>query len=160
MCYSHLLIVFLAYCRLSSSQLVESSFRSAGIVSDVLDRAPSDLLEVKYENSSANLGNELTPTQVLSSPTVSWPVYNHTAIYTLIMIDPDVPSRVNRSVKMKVWLVGNIEGNNIATGETIAEYLSPAPSNGTWHHRYVFLAYQQPNRIDYSLEPRSSNRWG
>lgn len=160
--YNRLLILCLAHCHLSSCQeSVESSFRSAGIVSDVVDRAPSDFLEVNFGNATVSLGNELTPTQVINAPTVSWPVYNHTAIYTLIMIDPDVPSRGNRSMgESKVWLVGNIQRNNVATGETIVEYISPAPSNGSWHHRYVFLAYLQPNRIDYSLEPIISNRWG
>lgn len=42
------IVLFLIYLQSQGtvSQLVEASFRSAGIVSDVIDRAPSDLLEV------------------------------------------------------------------------------------------------------------------
>lgn len=43
------LIVVLVFCNVGfiSSQQVEAAFRSSGIVKDVLDRAPSDLLQVR-----------------------------------------------------------------------------------------------------------------
>lgn len=119
--------------------------------------------QVTYPNATAvDLANELTPTQVRYEPTtVAWTVAGNTSstYYTLLMVDPDVPSRSNRSMaEIKHWLVGNILGNQITTGEVIAPYLGAAPEQGTFHHRYVFLLYQQPNRIDYSAEPRTPDR--
>lgn len=119
-------------------------------------------MQVNYLNGTADLGNELSPTQVRNEPTVSWPVIKNTsaALYTIIMTDPDAPSRSNRSLAdVKHWIVGNILGNDVLTGQTIAEYIGAAPPSGSGHHRYVFLVYEQAVRIDYSMEPRSSNRW-
>lgn len=107
-----------------------------------------------------SLGNELTPTQVRNQPLVYWPVRNDTrsTYYTLIMVDPDAYSRMNPTQReVKHWLVGNILGNDISTGETIAEYLGSAPPNGSDYHRYVFLLYQQQSPVIYTREPRSSN---
>lgn len=72
------------------------------------------------------------------------------------MIDPDAPSRRDPNIsEVKHWLVGNILGNDVRTGEVIAEYLGSKPPQDTEYHRYVFLVYQQPGIIDYSREPRS-----
>lgn len=90
-------------------------------------------MQVNYLNGTADLGNELSPTQVRNEPTVSWPVMSNTsaALYTIIMTDPDAPSRSNRSLAdVKHWIVGNILGNDVSTGETIAEYIGAAPHLG------------------------------
>lgn len=114
-----------------------------------------------YENATVNMGFELTPTQVWNRPNVSWPVYANSSgtYYTLIMTDPDAPSRADPSLgEVKHWIVGNIRGNDITTGQTIADYIGSAPPIMTGHHRYVFLAYLQPALINYSQERYSSNR--
>ena len=50
-------------------------------------------LKVTWENGAkAAFGNELTPTQVKNRPTVHWDA-DPNAFYTLIMTDPDAPSR-------------------------------------------------------------------
>lgn len=81
-----------------------------------------------------------------------WPVEsNLTTYYTLMMVDPDVPllSEINH------WLVGNIVGNDLATGETIAEYTGPMPPIGTGIHRYVFMTFKQTTgKLDFGKEKR------
>lgn len=63
------------------------------IVPDVISVAPRRIARVTYCSGAwANLGKELTPTQVKDMPTVKWSV-DPSALYTLVFIDPDAPSR-------------------------------------------------------------------
>ncbi|XP_015514199.1 protein D2-like [Neodiprion virginianus] len=121
---------------------VASEFQSANITSDILKgHGPTDLIEVKYGNNVVNLGNELTPTQVKQIPEIH---YKHEGgvLYTLVMTDPDVPTRgYNR--EFNHWLVGNIPEESVEKGEVLAEYVGSGPPQGSGLHRYVFLVYRQ-----------------
>ncbi|CAG2107976.1 unnamed protein product, partial [Medioppia subpectinata] len=99
-------------------------------------------------NISVNLGNKLTPTQVKSQPRVEWPVVPG-SLYTLTMLDLDVPSRANpahRSVKH--WMVINIPDANITDGYILDTFLESLPPRGSGLHRYVTLIYRQSHRIE------------
>lgn len=143
---------------------VVSSFRHAGIVPEVIDRAPMSYVSVKYNMmAQVGLGNELTPTQVRYQPEVLWPVFGNTSatLYTLMMVDPDVPTpTVGSKGTIVHWLVGNVKGNDIMTGWSVADYIGAGPPLGSWYHRYIFLVFQQPTDrlIDFSGEPRSTSR--
>ena len=51
-------------------------------------------------------------------PYVTWPIESN-SYYSLIMTDPDAPTRYNATSRENHhWLVVNIPGNNIALGET------------------------------------------
>ena len=63
-----------------------------------------------------NLGNILTPTLVQHQPEVSWEA-DKGSFYTLIMTDPDAPSRKDPKFReWHHWLVVNIPGNNVLEG--------------------------------------------
>lgn len=65
---------------------------------------------------SANLGNELTPTQVKDKPTLSWEAEDG-AYYTLLLVDPDAPSRTDpKNREFRHWLVMNIPGTMVDQG--------------------------------------------
>lgn len=50
-------------------------------------------MKVSYPNEViVKLGEELTPTQVKKTPWVTWEAEKD-AFYTLMMVDPDAPSR-------------------------------------------------------------------
>ncbi|TKR64175.1 hypothetical protein L596_024755 [Steinernema carpocapsae] len=69
----------------------------------------------------ANLGNELTPRQVQNAPQVTWEA-KEGALYTLAMIDPDVPSRAYPNLSQGLhWLIVNIPGDDIGKGDVFAE---------------------------------------
>ncbi len=54
--------------------------------------------------------------------------------------DPDAPSREDPKFgEWRHWLVVNIPGNNIASGEVQAEYVGAGPPKGTGLHRYIIL---------------------
>lgn len=64
--------------------------------------------------------------------------------YTLLMIDPDVPSRNAPLMRNFVhWMVVNIPGLDISKGSTRAEYVMPQPPPGTGFHRYIFFVFNQ-----------------
>lgn len=117
-------------------------------------------LQVKYScRLWARHGHELTPTQVKKEPVyVGWDLFKPGTYYTLVMVDPDAPSRQNPELREILhWLVGNIRGNDIANGKTIAQYIGAAPPEGTGLHRYVQLVFIQPSHIKFD-EPFIHNR--
>ncbi|XP_013193309.2 protein D3 isoform X2 [Amyelois transitella] len=136
---------------------VAQSFASHGVVPDVVPVAPAALAEVKYPSGvQAQEGNELTPTQVKNQPTVSW-FADPNSYYTLAMTDPDAPSRAEPTFReWHHWLVGNIPGDNVAAGDTLSAYVGSGPPQGTGLHRYVFLVYKQPSKLNFD-EPRLTN---
>ncbi|KAJ9580128.1 hypothetical protein L9F63_004201, partial [Diploptera punctata] len=136
---------------------VKAKMEANEIIPDVIDVAPTEVLQVKYGSLKVNMGNELTPTQVKDIPEVTWKVEDG-AYYLLCMTDPDAPSRDNPIRReFRHWLVGNIPGNKLNEGETLTEYVGSGPPKDTGLHRYIFLLYKQPGKITYD-EPRISNR--
>ncbi|KAI4492287.1 hypothetical protein M0802_009868 [Mischocyttarus mexicanus] len=137
---------------------VASEFKTAKIQPDILQSVPTEKIEVKYGKNVVDLGTELTPTQTQEIPEIH---YKHDGgvLYTLIMTDPDIPTRgYNR--EFRHWIVGNIPEENVAKGEIIAEYVGPAPPKDTGKHRYVFLLYKQNQGAITFDERRLSNRDG
>ena len=151
------------------------------IVPDVLDELPKETLEVSIERFIAwivncfplfctelkvkyspelqvNNGNILTPAQVKDAPsTISWPAQDG-SLYTLLMVDPDAPSRrIPFLREINHWLVVNIKGNDISSGNTILPYRGSGPPILTGLHRYIFLIFKQESRLPIPLDV---NRWG
>lgn len=118
---------------------------------DIIDFAPNEKIVIKYLESGVqvNLGNELKPRQVKDEPRVMPWTPNCYPLYTLALIDPDAPSRADPEyAQILHWLVVNIPGYRVSRGTTMAEYIGSAAPNGTGLHRYIFLIYKQPGRIN------------
>ncbi|KAK6101136.1 Phosphatidylethanolamine-binding family protein [Brugia pahangi] len=127
---------------------VEEAFKKYQVVPDVISMVPTKLINVDYSGGAkVNLGNELTPTQVKDEPKVSWDA-EAKSLYTLVMTDPDAPSRQNPKFReWHHWLVVNIPGQDVSKGDVFSEYIGSGPPKGTGLHRYVFLVYKQPEKI-------------
>uniref|UniRef100_A0A023EJM6 Putative secreted protein n=1 Tax=Aedes albopictus TaxID=7160 RepID=A0A023EJM6_AEDAL len=154
-----LTVITLSFGQQDPAVAVRKSFTENEIVPDVIKRAPGVLVKVTYPSGAeVNLGNELTPTQVKDEPTVSWKA-DPDALYTLVMTDPDAPTRATPKMReWKHWVVINVPGSDVAAGETVAEYIGSAPPENSGLHRYVFLVYKQSRgRMRWS-EPKLSNR--
>lgn len=133
----------------------EKSFQRFNLVPNVWSKAPLTPLGVTY-HSELDYGNKLTPTEVKSIPTIVWDAQPED-FYTLIFTDPDAPSRENPERRENLhWLVVNIPGNQLEKGETIVEYIGSGPPKGSGSHRYVYLIFKQPNRIECDF-PKISN---
>ncbi|XP_034112387.1 protein D2 [Drosophila albomicans] len=140
------------------SDSVEDVFKAHNVVPDVIPVAPNQLLKVTYNNGLvAENGVELTPTQVKDQPLVEWSA-DPNDFYTLVMTDPDAPSRADPKFReFKHWVLVNIAGNDVSTGEALAEYIGSGPPKDTGLHRYVFLLYKQPGKLQFD-GARVSNR--
>ncbi|KAJ8983331.1 hypothetical protein NQ317_010870 [Molorchus minor] len=136
------------------------SMEKHGVVRDVIDIEPEQILEVSYANGvKVNLGNVLTPTQVKDPPTLKWDSEGG-GFYTLCMTDPDAPSRKEPKFReWHHWLIVNIPGSNVDQGEVLSEYVGSGPPPDTGLHRYVFLVYKQPGKLNCD-EERLTNRSG
>lgn len=126
-----------------------------GIIPDVISKAPEESLEITYAGGEkVNFGEELTPTQVKDAPSVRWNA-SQDVYYTLAMVDPDAPSRETPTFReVNHWLIGNILGSNLESGDVITEYLGSGPPKGTGLHRYAFMVYKQPRKLTFD-EPRT-----
>lgn len=129
----------------------------AGIIPDVIDTPPKNTITIVYlGDKSVNLGNELTPADVKEAPSVNWEA-DSSAYYTLAMVDPDAPSRAQPKFReVNHWLVVNIQGNDLNSGDVITGYLGSGPPKGTGLHRYVFLIYKQGGKVNFD-EPKTSS---
>ncbi|KAH8343864.1 hypothetical protein KR084_000561 [Drosophila pseudotakahashii] len=148
-------------------------FSKHKIVPDILKTCPTNLLKVslsiKYLPSRmshlvssqvtygggqvVDMGGELTPTQVKDQPSVEWDA-DPNALYTLVLTDPDAPSRKDPKFReWHHWLVVNIPGNQIENGTVLTAYVGSGPPQGTGLHRYVFLVYKQSQKLTCS-EPK------
>ncbi|ALC47240.1 Pebp1 [Drosophila busckii] len=121
---------------------------TSGIIPDIIDEKPKARATVSYPSGvQAELGNELTPTQVKDQPTVSWEA-EAGALYTLMLVDPDAPSRADPKMREVLhWAVINIPGNKVSEGQVLAEFVGSGPGEGTGLHRYVFLVFKQNGKI-------------
>ncbi|XP_043653523.1 protein D2 [Drosophila teissieri] len=149
-----LVLLALVGCLLAAQAgSVEEVFRSHQVVPDVIPEPPNQLLKVMYSNNLvAKDGVELTPTQVKDQPVVDWDAQPG-EFYTLIMTDPDAPSRAEPKFReFKHWILANIHGNDLESGDAIAEYIGSGPPQGTGLHRYVFLLYKQSGKLEFDEE--------
>ncbi|XP_050544048.1 protein D3-like isoform X2 [Daktulosphaira vitifoliae] len=142
----------------STNAYLAEIFQSNKIVPDVLTNAPKNKTEVTYTSGvKADLGNELTPTQVKDSPKVEWDASPDT-FFTLCLVDPDAPSRKEPTNREFLhWLVTNIPGSDINKGDVLAEYVGSAPPPSTGLHRYVFLVYKQPSKLKFDETSITNN---
>lgn len=64
------------------------------------------------------------------------------------MVDPDAPSRKDPKFRSwRHWLVVNIPGNDVRSGEVKTKYMGSAPPHGSGLHRYIFLLFKQESNI-------------
>ena len=81
-------------------------------------------------------GNKIMPSILASAPTVLFEPRKSYEYYSLILIDPDVPSRTDpRHREFAHWVIVNIPGNDISSGKTVLPYVGPTPLFNTGIHR-------------------------
>ncbi|XP_072154831.1 putative odorant-binding protein A5 isoform X3 [Bemisia tabaci] len=103
-----------------------------GIMPDVLNETPKHLVEVVYgEYYKIYFGNKVNPDFCSAPPKMTWPA-DPKKFYTLLMVDPDQPSRLTPTDReFLLWLLVNIPGQKRLLGHTCAEYRPPEPDPGT-----------------------------
>lgn len=118
---------------------------------EVFDEVPPEKADVTFGDKCLNeIGQILSPTEVQNPPTMRWTA-EEDQFYSILMTDPDAPSR--KEPKFKEWYhwgVINIPGNDISKGEEIAAYVGAGPPKETGKHRYVFLIFKQAGKINFT----------
>ena len=119
-------------------------------LTDGLPLKPPVYLKIKYSGDKfVYKGTLLTPSIVASPPEINCKEYMHAdKHYTLVLTDPDAPSRHEPLYREFVhWVVVNIPGShstNITShGTVILNYLPAAPPYHSGPHRYIFLLFEQ-----------------
>lgn len=131
--------------------------------------ASSVNLQIKYiqegkQDQFAVDGNILTPRDVAKAPNVTWEPnkIDPSSYYSLIMTDPDAPSRSEPIYREFIhWVVVNIpgsitsNGDITSSGETIIPYVGSGPPCNSGLHRYVFLLYDQAMSCEGTRKPNN-----
>ncbi|XP_046443939.1 OV-16 antigen-like [Daphnia pulex] len=129
-------------------QMMTDDLRRHGVLGQIVDAVPPYIVNVDYaDHACVHMGNQLVPRQTQLQPQqVNFPTNGSGGLFTLMAIDPDVPSR-NNSIYSEFlqWLVVNIPDEDIERGDVLAEYLGPLPSHKGGQHRFIFLAHKQPD---------------
>ncbi|XP_024913698.1 large ribosomal subunit protein mL38 isoform X2 [Cynoglossus semilaevis] len=131
-----------------------------GVFRDLFPRAffaPQVPLRVSYNQDSSvqvHYGNKMTPTEAASAPQISFDA-EEGSLWTLLLTCPDEHLLDNESEYVH-WLVGNIPGGAVQSGEELCPYLQPFPAKGTGFHRYIYVLFKQELRINFQDEVRSS----
>lgn len=124
-----------------------SPWTESKVVPDVLTSAPPAQLKVAWGAVKCSF-NTCTPTQMQDEPTIDFE-FEKGAFYTVIMTDPDAPSRAEPTFGQWLhWLRVNVTADS--AGEVLAKYVGCGAPKGTGLHRYVFLVYKQSGECDAS----------
>lgn len=122
----------------------------------LIDCIPQALTVVFENGASLQFGKKnITPTETINPPVeIDWNA-DPGALYTLIVLDPDAPSRKNNYMSNIVfWEIVNIPGKNVAAGDTLIEYIGVAPPENYGPNRYFYFVFRQSELRDVSNEKR------
>ncbi|XP_056378317.1 39S ribosomal protein L38, mitochondrial [Hyla sarda] len=131
-----------------------------GVYKDLFGEAtfvPRVTLRIHYNSAEDTVmpvyyGNVVTPTEAAAAPGVSFEA-EEGSLWTLLLTNPDGHLRDTDSEYVH-WLVGNIPGNQVFSGEELCHYFPAFPAKGTGHHRYIFILFKQEERLDFKDELR------
>lgn len=136
--------ILVIFVKKSVTDEVDEKFRSSKIVDDLLPKSPGSVLDVEFDCGFIKLGNVFTPLQVRNRPKVTWKSAKEDEFYSLIMTDVE-----GKGIEWIHWHVGNIQGNNVDKADVLTAFFPSAPPKNTGEHRYVFLLFKQPAKIDF-----------
>ncbi|KAJ3540770.1 hypothetical protein NMY22_g4156 [Coprinellus aureogranulatus] len=145
-----------------------SSLKDSGVIPDVipefLNPQLSEFFKVVYPSKTLDQpGAKLSKDETQQEPDIYLVANNEGEAaaeqsYTLVMTDPDAPSRADP--KFGQWRHWVIPGLKIPHGDagvalqktrpSLTPYFGPAPPPGTGLHRYVFLLFEEPT-ADYTV---------
>jgi len=108
-------------------------------------KVPSLELTVEYDGGHfAFEGHKIEVKFCTEAPTVSYDPHTPDSLYTLLIVDPDAPSRMKPTEREYVqWMVVNIKGDNVEGGQIVLPYQGPSPPHKSGLHRYVIQLYKQ-----------------
>ncbi|XP_055905248.1 protein D3-like [Eupeodes corollae] len=133
---------------------ITKALKSFKVIPDMITSDVPEALKITFNSGAVvNMGNIIYPSQAKDQPMVDWNA-DENAYYLLVCADPDAPYPEDPFLsELNTWMVGNIPGKNILSGDVLIEYVGSAPPRGADLNRYVFLLYKQPKRIEFEEKP-------
>jgi len=119
-----------------------------GVFEDLFGHAyfrPCLMLDIRYAFKDVlvpvHRGNMVKPREAATAPKVTWKSDNN-GLWCLMMtgLDSHLQSETSQYLH---WMVANIRGHDLASGDTICDYIQPFPAHGTGYHRYSFVLFKQ-----------------
>ena len=122
-------------------------------------------LIVNYGKIQVKQGNFIDVYRSIHKPSIQYSFIKNT-YYCLLMVDMDSPNKTNPIYKYWLhWMIINIHcqknlisNYNLITnydlineyiyGQTIMQYTEPTPEKDTGPHRFIFLLYKQPQKLN------------
>ncbi|KAI8130948.1 Phosphatidylethanolamine-binding protein like protein F40A3.3 [Lucilia cuprina] len=143
-------VVYILKLVLAEESEIIKAMKRHEVIPDLLNEGPQEILKVTFDSGvTANMGEELTPTQVQNPPLVEWSAEKD-SFYTLLFTEVDAPSREDTSLKeWRHWLIVNIPESNVDEGDLVYGYQGSGPSKGSGFHRYVYLLFKQPEKLKF-----------
>ena len=130
-----------------------------GLYEDLFDHGyfrPCTMLDIQYQHGDmivpVHRGNVVKPGEAAQTPHVRFDS-GDTGLWCLVMSGLDTHLGTEGQEYLH-WMVGNIKGADMASGDTLCRYLQPFPPYGTGYHRFAFVLYRQEQEIDFSCESR------
>ncbi|XP_022963124.1 CEN-like protein 2 [Cucurbita moschata] len=117
------------------------------VIGDVVDSfTPSIKMGITFSNKHVLNGYQFFPSSLSFKPRVHVSGEDMRSLFTLIMVDPDVPGPSDPFLREHLhWLVTDIPGTTDATfGREEVSYEIPKPTIGI--HRFVFVLFKQKHR--------------
>uniref|UniRef100_A0A7S2UZW4 Uncharacterized protein n=1 Tax=Fibrocapsa japonica TaxID=94617 RepID=A0A7S2UZW4_9STRA len=139
------LLVLAICCTLLFSAAVDTK-SLVDHLEDVIDNFDQVVgISFEYEGEKVENGHSMLSEQVANAPTVKLTGVQSSALYTLVMVDPDHPGPMHPINREWVhWIVTDIPGGNISRGKEILSYDSPKP---VFHiHRYIIIVFKQTSK--------------
>ncbi|KAI0339202.1 PEBP-like protein [Trametopsis cervina] len=155
---------------------VTAALRREKLIPDVIPETfnPSMLFSIIYPGGKeVILGNELLISETAEEPEISFAPMSMPAeqadsqgeevSYTLVMFDPDVPTRADPQFKtFRHWVITGLKSpadSSITTASSAAlktrpavtPYRPPGPRPASGVHRYTFLLFQEPSTQTFTL---------
>jgi len=106
-------------------------------------------ISVEYNKRSIECANNYKLTGLFDKrPSVKFEnQFEDGKYYTLVMLDPDAPSRKNPKFRSWLhWIVINIQSGSAKNGTEMFPYQPPTPPPGSGKHRYIFFLLPQEQR--------------
>ncbi|XP_075033909.1 large ribosomal subunit protein mL38 [Mixophyes fleayi] len=139
---------------------IQSVAEHYGVYKDLFGEAtfvPRLALRVQYNTGEDTVmpiyyGNVVTPSETALAPEVMFEA-EEGSLWTLLLTNPDGHLR-ETDCEYVHWLVGNIPGNQVLSGDEVCHYFPTFPAKGTGYHRHIFILFKQEERIDFREELR------
>ena len=114
-------------------------------------------MQISYNHGKPLIiqSQKMTQEATQNQPEVSYTTTDPNAYYTLIMYDPDAVTSVNNFVH---WVVTNIKGNQISSGNHLLPYYGPHPPPGSGRHHYIFELFKQDDSTPLSVTLSEEDR--